>query len=410
MGLPLAFGIAFALGCGVALLAAAAVGGWTLTRGRPDRRPGSGEPAEEAAFATLHTISLASPALRSGLTRGSARKAARRLRPLLGAEAIAMTDGERVLAWEGERSCRRADHSEAAMRHATAVIESGRPRVLDTNLVACGDQDCRIRVAVIAPLIVDCRVAGSLAAYGPAAGALRVRALGEMARWVSSQLELADLDASRAKLIDAKIKALRAQISPHFVYNSLTTIASFVRTNPERAREMLLDFADFIRYSLRTGREFTTLAEELRSIDRYLLLERARFGDRLRFTVEIAPEVLPVAVPFLSLQPLVENAIRHGMEATGGTFNVGIVARDAGPEAAISIEDDGVGMDPERLSAILAGARAPRSDAGIGLANVDERMRRVYGDEYGLVIETAPGAGTKVNLRVPKYRNGVFPG
>jgi two-component system LytT family sensor kinase len=206
------------------------------------------------------------------------------------------------------------------------------------------------------------------------------------------------------------MKALRAQISPHFVYNSLTTIASFVRTNPERARDLLLDFADFARYTFRTSREFTTLAEELRSIDRYLLLERARFGERLRFTVEIAPEVLPVAVPFLSLQPLVENAIRHGMEATRSTIRVGIVARDAGAEAAISIEDDGVGMDPERLRAILAGDGVARPEAGIGLANVDERMRRVYGDDYGLVIETAPGAGMKVSLRVPKYRPGVLPG
>ena len=115
------------------------------------------------------------------------------------------------------------------------------------------------------------------------------------------------------------MRALRAQISPHFIYNSLTTIASFVRTDPERARELLLDFADFTRYSFRRHGEFTTLAEELRSIDRYLTLERARFGDQLRVTLRIAPEVLPVAVPFLCLQPLVENArpARPGDEGRG---------------------------------------------------------------------------------------------
>ena len=349
---------------------------------------------------------MASPALRSGLTVSSAQKAARHLRALLDAAAIAVTDRERLLAWEGIGW----EHADAALRHATPVIDSGRPRVVAPDVVACDDHECSIRVAVIAPLTIGGQVAGSLAAYGPAAGAVRVRALGEVARWVSGQLELADLDAARSKLIDAKIKALRAQISPHFVYNSLTAIASFIRTNPKRARELLLDFADFARYSFRTSREFTTLAEELRSIDRYLQLERARFGDRLQFTVQIAPEVLPVAVPFLSLQPLVENAIRHGMETSSATFKVGIVAWDAGPEAAISVEDDGVGMDPEWLSAILAGAGAAGSEAGIGLANVDERMRHVYGDDYGLVIETAPGAGTKVNLRVPKYRPGVDPG
>ena len=155
-----------------------------------------------------------------------------------------------------------------------------------------------------------------------------VRAVGEVARWVAGQLELAELDESRARLAEAQVRALRAQISPHFVYNALRAIASFVRTDPERARELLLEFADFTRYSSRTHGEFTTLAEELRSIDRYLLLERARFGDRLQVTLRIAPEVLPVAVPYLCLQPLVENAVKHGLDHGRGTVTV--VAEDAG--------------------------------------------------------------------------------
>jgi two-component system LytT family sensor kinase len=370
---------------------------------RRTRRRGFGSLADEATFETLHTISLASPSLRSGLTRDSARKAARHLRTLLGVEAVALTDAEQLLGWDGAGS----EHAGGALGHVHPVLKSGRPRVVASELVACGDPFCKVRVGMVAPLTIDGRVVGALAAYGPAACPTRIRALGEVARWVSGQLELAELDSARARLIEAEMRALRAQISPHFVYNSLTTIASFVRTDPERARELLLDFADFARYSFRNPREFTTLAEELRSIDRYLLLERARFGERLRFTVEIAPEVLPVAVPFLSLQPLVENAIRHGMEASRQSFHVRIVARDAGAEAAISIEDDGVGMDPERLRAVLAGDTGP--NAGIGLANVDERMRQVYGDEFGLIVETGQGAGTKVSLRVPKCRPGLFP-
>jgi LytS/YehU family sensor histidine kinase len=254
-------------------------------------------------------------------------------------------------------------------------------------------------------------VAGALAAYTERARFQRLRILGEVARWMSGQLELAELDSSKARLVQAEMRALRAQISPHFVYNSLTTIASFVRTDPERARELVLDFADFARYSFRDPRDFTTLAEELRSIDRYLLLERARFGEeRLRFSVEIAPEVLPVAVPFLSLQPLVENAIRHGMECGMPRFHVRIVARDAGAEAAISIEDDGVGMDPDKLRALLETGDENGSARGIGLLNVDDRLRQVYGEEYGLVIETAVGAGMKVTFRVPKCHTGLSSG
>jgi two-component system LytT family sensor kinase len=257
---------------------------------------------------------------------------------------------------------------------------------------------------VVAPLTVEDRVVGSLAAYAQSTSAGLVRATDEVARWVSTQLELAELESSRTRLMEAELRALRAQISPHFIYNSLTAIASFVRTDPERARELLLEFADFTRYSFRRHGEFTTLAEELRSIDRYLLLERARFGDRLQVTVQVAPEVLPVTVPFLCLQPLVENAVRHGLEGKPGQGRVTIVALDHGSEALISVEDDGIGIEPDAVRHTLSGH--PDGDS-VGLGNVDERLRQVYGDDFGLVVETAPGAGTKVSLRIPKYRAGV---
>ena len=161
------------------------------------------------------------------------------------------------------------------------------------------------------------------------------------------------------------MRALRAQISPHFIYNSLGAIASFVRTDPDRARELLLEFADFTRYSFRRHGEFTTLAEELRSIERYLLLEQARFGDRLQVTLRIAPEVLPVAVPFLCLQPLVENAVRHGLEAKpGGGHDLDRGRATPDRECVIAIEDDGVGEDPERVRRALAGETVDATRSG----------------------------------------------
>jgi two-component system LytT family sensor kinase len=267
--------------------------------------------------------------------------------------------------------------------------------------VACEDLDCPVRQVVVAPLVVDDHVVGALAVYAPQVSGSLVRATGEVARWVSSQLELAELDRSRTRAMEAELRALRAQISPHFVYNSLTAIASFVRTDPERARELLLEFADFTRYSLRWRGDLSTVAEELRAVDRYLLLARARFGDRLRVTLQVAPEVLPVAVPFLCLQPLVDNAVRHGLEGRAGPGRITIVAEDAGTECRIRVEDDGVGMDPAVLRAILAGEGGGDS---LGLGNVDERMRALFGKEYGLVVDTAPGEGTTVRLRVPKSR------
>lgn len=359
-----------------------------------------GTPADHATFRTLHTASLAAPPLRSGLTRASADRAARHLRALLGVPAVALLDDAEVLGSDGGAD----EHTSRARTHAEAALGTGRASVIGPEDVSCGRADCRIRHAIAAPLLVEDRVVGALVVYSPYASAGLVRAAGEVARWVSTQLELAELDASRTRVVEAEVKALRAQISPHFVYNSLTAIASFVRTDPERARELLLEFADFTRYSFRRHGDFTTLAEELRSIERYLLLERARFGDRLQVTLQVAPEVLPVAVPFLCLQPIVENAVRHGLGTKPGAGQVTILAEDAGTEAHISIEDDGVGMDPERLRRTLAGS--PDGDS-VGLGNVDERLRTVFGDEYGLVVETAPGAGTKVRMRVPKYAAGV---
>ena len=363
-----------------------------------------GGPARRATFETLHTASRAAPAFRAGLTEQGAQKAVRQLRALLGCRGLAITDGERLLAWDGEDDHHAAD----ALRHAEATLTAGRTQVHGAD---CGRLDCPIWRVVVVPLATDDRVVGTLAAYGEDVPAGLIRAAEEVAQWVDAQLELAELDHSRTLLMEAEMRALRAQISPHFIYNSLTTIASFVRSDPERARELLLEFAGFTRYSFRRHGDFTTLAEELRSIDGYLLLQRARFGDRLRVTLRIAPEVLPVAVPFLSLQPLVENAVRHGLQDRSEPGVITIVAEDAGSDCVISVEDDGVGMDPADVRRVLAGEaeRAPDDgDAGgIGLANVDGRLRQVYGDEYGLAVETGPGAGTKVTVRVPKYRPGV---
>ncbi|MBX7468986.1 sensor histidine kinase [Streptomyces sp. NPDC058961] len=380
------------------LLAAA---GYLLGRrtARRARTSDVGTPVEHATFETLHTASLAAPPLRAGLTAEAARKSARRLRSLLGTDALCLTDRDTVLTWDGAGE---QHHGAQVMDQVRVLLDTGRDKAF---ALSCDDLDCPLRWAVAVPLTVDHRVLGTLIAYAPRESAVLARAAGEVGRWVSVQLELAELDRSRTRLIEAEIKALRAQISPHFIFNSLAAIASFVRTDPERARELLLEFADFTRYSFRRHGDFTTLAEELHCIDQYLALVRARFGDRLSVTLQVAPEVLPVALPFLCLQPLVENAVKHGVEGAVGAGRITISALDAGNEAEVVIEDDGAGMDPERLRRVLRGEGG--ASGGIGLLNVDERLRQVYGDAYGLVIETGVGAGMKITARIPKYRAGV---
>lgn len=384
-----------------ALVAAAALLAWAV-RGR--RAFGTVE--QRATYAALHSASQASPALRQGLTADSAARSARHLRALLGSSAVSLTDTEQLLAWDGAGQ----RHAATARELAATALAQGRTAVVRD--LSCAEAECPVRSAAVAPLVVDDRVVGTVAAYAPAPTPGLVSAVGEVARWVSGQLELAELDESRSRLAEARVHALRAQISPHFIFNALTAIASFVRTDPVRARELLLDFADFTRYSSRTHGEFTTLAEELRSIDRYLQLEKARFGERLQVVLRVAPEVLPVAVPYLCLQPLVENAVQHGLERGRGSGTVTVVAADDGGQCRITVEDDGAGSDPERVRQALGGTAGPGQDGhpSIGLGNVDARLRAIYGDDHGLVVETALGAGTKVTVRVPKFHPGVRAG
>jgi two-component system, LytTR family, sensor kinase len=366
------------------------------------RRRHLGTDEDRATFRTLHTASLASPALREGLTSGSAERSIRHLRALLGTPALALTDTEALLAWDGDGE----HHGTQSARLATETVDRGSTRVFDQADLACGDAACAVRTAVVSPLVVDERIVGTLQVFAPQQSAGLARAADEVARWVSGQLDLAELDASRTRAMEAEVRALRAQISPHFIYNSLGAIASFVRTDPDRARELLLEFADFTRYSFRSHGDYTTLSEELRSVERYLLLEQARFGDRLQVTLRIAPEVLPVVVPFLCVQPLVENAVRHGLAGSDGVGHISINAQDRGQECVIEVEDDGIGEDPEKVRRALAGD-ASEASASVGLGNVDTRLRTAFGDDFGLVVETAPGAGTKVIVRVPKFAAGV---
>jgi two-component system, LytTR family, sensor kinase len=364
-------------------------------------RPGYlGTEADRTTFRTLHTATLMTSVLRTGLTPSSAERSVRHVAALLGCPAVALTDTGHALAWHG----RGQEHAQLVGSLAERCVEDGATAVRDHRDYACGEPGCTLRQAVIAPLTVEDSVVGTLQAFTPHASAGLVRATDDVAQWVSGQLELAELDVARTSRMEAEVRALRAQISPHFVYNALTTIASFVRTDPDRARELILEFADFTRHSFQRAGSYTTLEDELRSIERYLALEQARFCDRLGVMLRIAPEVLGVSIPVLSLQPLVENGVRHGLAAKDAPGTITILAEDNDYEAVITIEDDGVGEDPERVRRALAGDESMDS---IGLGNVDERLRSAFGDEYGLVVETAPGAGTKVTVRVPKFASGV---
>jgi two-component system LytT family sensor kinase len=355
-------------------------------------------PQREAMQVALYHASATLPQLRQGLTAESARRAAPHLRALTHAAAIAIMDNDSVLALEGTHG----DDVEGLMVLARGVNDD---RVHVEPRVTGGSDPSSRRAVVVAPLTVhDERIGTLVALYEPAGrlGPEDVRVVEEVAALVSAQIELAAVAEQGERLASAELRALRASISPHFIYNSLAAIASYIHSRPEEARELLTEFAAFTRYAFRGEREYVTLADELHYVEKYLRLEQARFGERLRLRVRVAPEVLHAVVPVLSLQPLIENAVRHGVESRVGPAMVQILGIDLGVDVEMRVCDDGEGMDAAQIVAALRG-----DSGGIGVSNVDRRLRATFGDEYALQIDSAPGRGTTVVMTVPKFRAGV---
>jgi two-component system LytT family sensor kinase len=211
--------------------------------------------------------------------------------------------------------------------------------------------------------------------------------------WNSARIEHR-LQEQEKLLLAARIEALANQINPHFLFNTLTSISSLIRTQPETARMLITKLSGLLRRLLRATDHFVTLREELESIDEYLDIEVVRFGPQLRVVKQIHPETLDVIVPSMLLQPLIENSIKHGLSRKVGGGRITIRSRMQDGHAVIEVLDDGLGMTGDRLENALGG--------GIGLSNVNERLRTIYGAAYRLKLTSSPGEGTCARVEIPE--------
>jgi two-component system LytT family sensor kinase len=206
------------------------------------------------------------------------------------------------------------------------------------------------------------------------------------------------LESKELLLVQARLSALSSQINPHFLFNTLNTVSSLIRTNPDKARQVVYRLSSILRRLLRSTDNFAPLRDELSFIDDYLSIEIARFGDKLRFLKEIDESALDCQVPTMILQPLIENSIKHGLAAKleGGTVRLTGATRNEGEERrlVLAVEDDGVGIDEARLGTIL-------QQAGIGVSNVNERLQVLFGGSYRLEIASRPGVGTRTEIEFP---------
>ena len=200
-------------------------------------------------------------------------------------------------------------------------------------------------------------------------------------------------------LAEARLAALTSQINPHFLFNTLNSVSSLIRTDPNQARVMVVKLSKVLRRLLRKHENFSTLREELSFIEDYLSIEMVRFGDKLRFETEVAGDTLDMLVPSMLLQPLVENCIKHGLSSKveGGTIRIRTHRSES--KLHLLVEDDGIGIPEVKLATLL--------DHGIGVSNVNERLKVLFGSEYRMWIDSQPGAGTRVQIEMPELQTDL---
>ena len=207
------------------------------------------------------------------------------------------------------------------------------------------------------------------------------------------------LEEQQRLLMQARLEALTSQINPHFLFNTLNSVSSLIRTDPNQARVMVVKLSKVLRRLLRKHENFTALREELSFIEDYLSIEVVRFGEKLRFEKEVDEATLDMLVPSMLLQPLVENSIKHGLSSKveGGTIR--IRTRRQGSRLHLEVEDDGVGIAEARLATLL--------EQGIGVSNVNERLKVLFGNEYRMWIDSQPGRGTRIQIELPELQTSL---
>lgn len=213
--------------------------------------------------------------------------------------------------------------------------------------------------------------------------------------WNNTRIEK-KLESQQRRLNEARLAALTSQINPHFLFNTLNSVSSLIRTDPEQARTVVYKLSSILRRLLRKTENMATLREELSFIDNYMSIELVRFGDKLRFETEIEPETLDYPVPSMMLQPLVENCIKHGISSKIDGGMIRVKSRLADNRLHLLVEDDGVGIPEAKLATLF--------EAGIGVSNVNERLKVLFGNEYRMWIDSKPGEGTRTGIEIPVKR------
>ena len=366
----------------------------------------------QSAQHAMRVIQKASGAFRYGLNEDSARKVANLIYSEIKADAVAVTDTKKTLAFIGKG----ADHhvvGETFITQATKRAMESRQTIIvnDRAGIGCPVASCPLSRVVATPFVVNNRSQGSIKLYKSSHEIIlpyEAELVQGIANFLSLELLHAELDAQTVLLAQAEYNSLKAQIHPHFLFNTLGTIRAIIRTDPAKARALVRDLSDFLRRHIKRGKEIITIREEMECVDTYIRLEQARFGERINVVQYISPEVSKQVIPVFSIQVLVENAVKHGLspKIEGGVIEIRVWREDT--DLCIKVEDDGVGISLEKLTILkkMEPASQTSGGIGIGLQNVHDRLQSIYGKAYGLSIESDENKGTQVAFCIPWVDNG----
>jgi len=393
IGLPSILANAFGIGVIVELIA-------SVTREQERAMAQQAQTTLNIAFRTL-------PYLRHGLNRDSAAEAAHIIREMTGLDAVALSSEGEILAHEGLDGKHHVPGGRSLPHAARQAFETGSVVIARTkSAIGYTDHGGVLGSVIVVPLKKWDKTVGVMELYRLkefGISRLDVELANGLAHLFSNQLELGEVEIQRKLVAEAEIKALQAQINPHFLFNAISTISSYTRTDPQTASCLLVKLADFFRKNISPTANEVPLSVELEHCEAYIAIEKARFEERLSIVYEIDDEALSCNVPSLILQPLVENGVRHGIlpKEGGGVIHIG--ARKADHDLMVYVKDNGVGMSQERIRSLLSETLSPHTGDGLGLAlrNVNGRLTALYGKDRALQIESEPGAGTTVRFTVP---------
>ena len=361
------------------------------------------DPDTHSARISDELLKLASQTLNAsqqGLTPEAAQKICELLLPATPAIAVAITDREVILGYAGYN----AENNESGRPIRTTAtketLEDGKPRILhSTDDIGLPMSSARINAAIVQPLYIGRSIEGTLKFYYRRASQIsqtQESVAHGFAELLSTQMAASALEEQVKLTTSMELKALQAQINPHFLFNTLNTIASLIRTDPAKARVLLRDFASYYRSTLEDADDLITLERELKQVERYVSFEIARFGeDRLELEIVVEPKIYDMKVPSFLIQPIVENAVKHAMRAEGKLV-IQIFGCICGEYIVINVADNGVGMDAE----VLQNMMEKESDTGLGIAvkNVKDRINGYFGPESKMEVTSVLGTGTVVTF------------